>query len=145
MNQIVLNTPFKNEKDEIIFFKTIKSIPLSTLIYYSEILNFEKQYPKANKKEQTNYTKKEIRKINRFYNYNLDFIQYVKEERANYDTMFYTRSNHDSLNYTNLSLYYHAPEFTTSHDLLLGKVKGFDMYIHYLQKKCFYSSQQSQS
>lgn len=138
MNQIVLDTPFQNEKAEITFFKKIKSIPLSKLIYYSEILNFENRYPKADKKEQATYTKKEIRKINRFYNYNLDFILYVKEDRANYDTIFYTRNNHDSLNYTNLSMYYRAPEFTTSHDFLLGKVKGFDMYIHYLQKKLSY-------
>jgi len=134
MNQIVLDTPFQNEKDEITFFKKIKSIPLSNLIYYSEVLNFEKQYPKADKKEQATYTKKEIGKINRFYNYNLDFIQYIKEDRTNYDMMFYTRSNHDSLNYTNLSLYYSAPGFTTSHDFLLGKEKALTCILNICKK-----------
>jgi hypothetical protein len=64
MNQIVLDTPFQNEAAEITFFKKIKSIPLSKLIYNSKILNLENQYPKANKKEQAKYIKKKIRKIN---------------------------------------------------------------------------------
>lgn len=135
MNQIVLNTPFKNEESEITFFKKIKAIPLCKLIYYSEILNFENQYPKANKKEQTKYIQKKIKKINKFYSYNLDFIQYIREDRTNFDALFYTRTNYDSLNYTNTSLYYRTPEFSTSHDFLLGKVKGFDMFIYYLQNK----------
>ncbi len=59
----------------------------------------------------------------------------MREERANFDTQFYTRTNADISNYTNLSLYRFIPEFTTSHDFLLGKVIGFDMYTHYLQNK----------
>jgi len=137
MSHIIINTPFQNEAAEILFFKKIKSIPLSQLIYNTKILNFENQYPKAIKKVQTKYIKKEIRKVNRFYDYNLDFIQYVREERVNFDAQFYTRTNGDILNYTNLSLCRFLPEFTTSHDFLLAKVIGFDLYIHFLQNKLY--------
>ena len=137
MNQIVLNNAFKNEKYEIEFFKKFKIYPLTQLVYYSEILTFENQFPKANAEEQKRYIKKKIKKVNKFYSYNLDFIQYVREESTHFDVLYYTRINRDSLNFTNTKHYYRTPEFSTSHDILLGKVKGYDLLIKYLQKKLY--------
>ena len=135
MNQIVLKNCFKNEESEIEFFKKTKIIPLLKLVFYSEILTFEIQYPKASKEEQINYIEKRIKKINKFYDYNIDFIQYAREEKTHFDKLYYTRINNNSYNFTNTKLYYRTPDFSTSHDILLGKLKGYDLLIVYLQNK----------
>jgi len=137
MNQIVLKNSFENEEYEIDFFKRIKIKPLSKLVYYSEILTFEIQYPKASKEEQIKYIEKRIHKINKFYSYNLDFIQYVREDKCHFDSLYYTRVNCNSYNFTNTKLYYRTPEFSTSHDILLGKLKGYDLLIIYLRDKLY--------
>jgi len=137
MNQIVLKNCFENKEYEIDFFKRIKIVPLSKLVYYSEVLTFEIQYPKASKEEQIRYIEKRIHKINKFYSYNLDFIQYVREDKTHFDSLYYTRVNCNSYNFTNTKLYYRTPEFSTSHDILLGKLKGYDLLILYLRDKLY--------
>lgn len=137
MNQIVLINSFENEESEIEFFKKTKIIPLSKLVFYSEILTFEIQYPKATKGEQIKYIEKRIKKINKFYDYNIDFIQYVRESKTHFDKLYYTRVNNNSYNFTNTKLYYRTPDFSTSHDILLGKLKGYDLLIIYLQNKLY--------
>lgn len=138
MNKKISTSSFDNEADEINFFKSIKVQPLSQLIYYSELRSFEIQYPKASFGEQKEYLEKKIRKTNKFFNYNIEFIQYVRQEKTNLDTSYYTRANYNSFNITDTKSYYRAPEFSTSHDILLGKVIGFDLFINYLKNRLYY-------
>jgi len=137
MNHIVSNSSFDNETEEINFFKNIKIFPLSQLVYYSEVRSFEIQYPKASITRQKKYLEKKIKKVNKFFDYNIEFIQYAKEERTHLDILYYTKKNSNSLNITNTEVYYRAPDFSTSHDILLGKVKAYESFINYLENKLF--------
>ena len=51
----VLKNGFSSRKEEILFFKTVKQIPMVPLIYFSEIHSFEIQFPKANRKAQQKF------------------------------------------------------------------------------------------
>ncbi|MCB0460061.1 MAG: RteC domain-containing protein [Flavobacteriaceae bacterium] len=137
MNKIVISKSFGSESDEIHFFKNIKVVPLTELIYFSEIRSLEIQFPKANIQEQKDYVKYKIRKANKFFHYNLEFIQYVREERTELDKIYYTRVNGDSLNITNMKAYFRSPEFSTSHDILLGKVYAYERFSNYLKNRLF--------
>lgn len=137
MNKMVLENSFPNEKEEIHFFKNIKVVPLTELIYFTEIRSLEIQFPKANIQEQKDYVKYKIRKANKFFHYNLEFIQYVEEGRTEFDTIYYTRANGDSLNITNTKAYFRSPEFSTSHDILLGKVYAYKRFSNYLKNRLF--------
>lgn len=137
MNKMVVSKSFQNEGEEINFFKNIKVVPLTELIYYTEIRSLEIQFPKANIQEQKDYVKYKIRKANKFFHYNLEFIQYVKEGRTELDTVYYTRKNGDSLNITNTKAYFRSPEFSTSHDILLGKVYAYERFSNYLKNRLF--------
>ncbi len=137
MSKKITTSSFLDEVDEINFFKNIKTEPLSQLIYYSELRSFEVQYPKASFGEQKEYLERKIRKVNKFFNYNIEFVQYVRQEKINLDTSYYTRANYNSFNITDTKSYYRAPEFSTSHDILLGKVIGFDLFINYLKNRLY--------
>lgn len=137
MQKSIILQGFAKEQDEIHFFKNIKVIPLTELIYFTEIRSLEIQFPKANVQEQKEYVNYKIRKANKFFNYNLEFIQYVREGRTEFDAIYYTRANGDALNITNTKAYFRTPEFSTSHDILLGKVKAYERFVHYLQNRYF--------
>ena len=137
MSSIIYTTCFINEIDEINFFKRVKIQPLSQLIYFSEIRSFEVQFPKASRLRQKKYLERKIKKANKFFGYNIEFVQYVRDNKTHYDSLYYTRKNYNSLNITDTKTYYRASEFSTSHDILLGKVKGFDLFINYLENRLY--------
>jgi hypothetical protein len=135
MSMLVMNNPFKNEKEEINFFKNIIIYPLSQLIYYSKIRSLEIEFPKVNFVEQKKYIKKKMKRVNKFYIYNADFIQYIVEGKTHFDSLYFTRAKNDSLNFSNTKSCFRDPEFSTSHDLLLAQFKACNLYYSYLKKR----------
>jgi len=88
----ISNFTFKNVEAEINFFKFIKQVPLSNLVYYSELRSFEIQFPVSNQEIQKEYIQKKMGKINRFFRYNLDFVQYIEQNKTGLATKKWTFS-----------------------------------------------------
>ena len=128
------NFKFQDEEDEIIFFKNIKTIPLEKLIYFLELRSFELLFPKVDEKNQKKYLNKKVKKINLFFKNNLDFLHYVKEDRNDLDNIYFTRAHNQSSQVHN-PFYYRSPEFSTSHDIILSKIKAFEKLLIYLKEK----------
>jgi hypothetical protein len=131
----ILSKEFKTIKEEVKFFKETKQIPLTKLIYYSEIRSFEIQFPKGDKDCQLKFIKKKINKLNRFFLYNMDFGQYVNSGATHFDKEYYTRDYLETFYITTSKFYFQDPEFCTPRDMLLGKYKAFDLLIIYLDEK----------
>jgi len=126
---------FKDEANEIEFFRETKQIPLSNLVYFSELRSFMTQYPKGNKALQKRTIIKKIEKLNRFFVYNMDFCQYVEQGKVYLDDHYFTRAYFDKLNVTHSKYYYRDPAFSTSHDLLLAKLLANKRLIKYLDER----------
>lgn len=133
---VVING-FKSTEEEIEFFKTIKQTPFTQLIYYSEIRSFEIQFPKVDSSQQRKYVKKKLGKLNRFFLYNMDFVQYIESEQTHLDKQYFTRDFFDNLPVTSSKFYFQDPDFCTPYDLLLGKLKASKRFINYLQVRLF--------
>ncbi len=131
----VIKNEFETVVEEILFFKSIKQIPLEQLIFYSEVRSFELQYPKADKLLQQKFIKKKLRKLNRFYLYNIDFIQYIEAGHTHFDKHYFTRDHLEFLPITSSKFYFQDPDFSTPRDMLLGKQKGYKLLITYLKRK----------
>ncbi len=131
----ILKRGFKDVRLEIEFFKEIKQVPLSNLIYYSELRSFEMQYPKGNKTLQKRAIIKKIDKLNRFFIVNMDFIQYVEQEHIYLDDHYFTRAYFNKFNITHSKYYYRDPDFSTSHDLLLAKLTANKRLIQHLEER----------
>ena len=131
----VSNFEFQDVESEINFFKSIKQIPLSNLVYYSELRSFEIQFPKGNQEIQKKYIQKKMDKINRFFRYNLDFVQYIEQEKSHLDENYFTRANFRDVNITYSRHYYRDKDFCTSHDLLLAKLFANKRLIDYLKRR----------
>lgn len=133
--KIILVNEFETIQNEIDFFKFIKQVPFSQLIYYSEIRSFEIQFPKADKTEQSKYLKKKLGKLNRFFLYNMDFVQYIESKHTHLDEQYFTRNYLDYIPITSSKFYFQDPDFSTPYDLLFGKLKAYNRFINYLQDK----------
>lgn len=133
--KMVLTSDCKDQTKEIEFFKEIKQIPLSNLIYFSDIRSFEAQFPKGNKLIQKQAILKKLNKLNRFFTVNMDFNQYIEQGRMYLDDRYFTRAYFNKFNVTTSKYYYRDPEFSTSHDLLLAKLLANKRFIKYLEER----------
>lgn len=135
MHRKVWTEKFPNAQEEIAFFKNIKQIPLSNLIYYSEIRCFEAKFPKGNPKVQKKYIQKKIKELNRFFGSHVDFEQYNNLGLTHLDEHYFTRQKSYMPSFQNHNIYYHDPFFNTSHDRLLGKLLGNQRLLYYLKNR----------
>ncbi|MCF6347039.1 MAG: RteC domain-containing protein [Flavobacteriaceae bacterium] len=129
----VVRNKFTNVNSEIEFFKQIKQIPFSNLVYFSELRSFETQFPRGNLEEQKKTINKKISKLNRFFIYNMDFVQYIEQDQVYMDDRYFTKAYLNNFNVTHSKYYYRDPDFSTSHDLLLAKIKANKNLIDYLE------------
>ncbi|MEJ4088662.1 MULTISPECIES: RteC domain-containing protein [Flavobacteriaceae] len=124
-----------SQEEEIDFFKNIKQVPLVQLIYFSEIHSLEIQFPKADKKAQLKFIKKKIKRLNRFFLYNIDFGQYINSNATHFDKEYYTRKYLDTYYITTSNFYFQDPDFSTPRDMLLGRFKAYNSLVVYLDKR----------
>ncbi len=129
----IIKTDFASVTKEVEFFKHQKQISLVQLIYYTEIRSFELQFPKSNVQDQEKALKKKLRKLNRFYLYNIDFNQYVETKLYHFDKQYYTRGHLDNFSITSSKFYFQDPDFSTPRDMLLGKIRAYKLFINYLK------------
>ncbi|MDR6301817.1 RteC domain-containing protein [Mesonia maritima] len=124
---------FEAVTDEVHFFKNLKPVPMSYLIFFTEMRMCELRKPKAGLQFQTSFFKKELKTINKFFYRYSEFSNYMETEQSYLDQQFFSKTPHATelirplINYTQFS------EFETSHDLLWAKIKAMHKLIDYIK------------
>jgi len=134
LKEIVEQEDFDNVPEEIDFFKNIKPCPMSYLIYFSEMRSCESRKPKAGESFQIQFFEKELRKINKFFYRNNDFVQYMEQGHSYMDHQLFTRNHRKNFPFTPTINYYQYPEFSSSHDMLWAKIQAMYRLIHYIRE-----------
>lgn len=134
LKEIVEQNDFETVPDEIDFFKNIKPLPMSYLIYYTEVRSCELRKPKTGTSYQIEFFEKEMRKINKFFSRNRDFVNYMEQGNSYIDHQFFTRNPGNNFPFTPMTDYYQYPEFSSSHDMLWSKIKAMYRFIHYIRE-----------
>src|SRR5690606_23508100 len=94
LKEYVLKRGFKNADEEIRFFKYQKPAILAKLIYYNAIYKIETKKP-YRAKPIRKYLNKELTKLKRFFDNNLDFYKYYRSNNSFLDEKMFLRGNHD--------------------------------------------------
>ena len=84
---------FRDNEEEIDFFKNSKPLILSKLIYYNDIYTLELRKPNGNKEVVKEYYKKKQTAITDFCNNNLDFYQYYRSKATHLDRYYFLRGH----------------------------------------------------
>ncbi|GAA3657455.1 RteC domain-containing protein [Flavivirga jejuensis] len=131
----VVSKGFSKEEDKIQFFKNIKQIPLSYLIYYLEVYAFESQLSKTSEKMQQKFIKKNINRRHQFLVNHLDFVNYIEQGQTHLDVCYFTRNQSIQIMMMHTDYYFYDLDFNTSHDLLLAKINAYKRFISYLEDR----------
>ena len=122
---------FKDEEEEILFFKEIKPKLCFRLIYYRKVYNIEMNRP-TGVDMQREYLREELNEINRYNTKRLDFIRYYRSGASHLDALYFLRGKSDPEQY--LETFYHEldPNFSTNCDFKVAKIMSNDMLSAYL-------------
>lgn len=133
LKSFMLNYNFKNEEEEILFFKEIKPGIISQLIYFIKINNIECKRPMGSIEIQQNFLLHELGKLTLYFNNHLEFYRYYRMNSNFMDDKFFVRGREDvHLHLDNLMIYI-DPEFSTSQDYMVSKIMANDRLEVYLK------------
>lgn len=133
-NEIAENG-FNNLSEEIHFFKNIKPIPLSKLIYFSELATLDYHLSKISTCQQKKLIKLQLKKTHQFFIRNIDFGQYIEMKYTHLDEHYFTRKSNTFCAFHNFSICDIDADFSTPKDNLLAHFKAYGELTSYLRKK----------
>ena len=134
LKEFVLKNDFKNMEEEIHFFKYQKPVIVSKLIYYNAIYKIETRRPYGNKRIRKHFTK-ELKKLKRFFENNLDFYKYYRSNNSFVDEKFFVRGKHDIRLWLDTFYFEADHRFSTSHDYKVAKIIANDLIQVYLEDR----------
>ena len=117
---------FKDEAEEIHFFKETKPELFSKLIYYVKIFNIESRRPTGSREIQEDYLRHELEKLTFFFSNHLEFYQYYRMDSTYFDDRYFMRGKEDLHLYQDSLMFYVDPDFSTSHDYMVAKIIAND-------------------
>ena len=126
---------FQNIDREIHFFKSVKAIPMHYLIYYTELRSCELNMPKGGNLVQIQFLENLEREVNVFFNKHKEFLVYLKLKHTILDKYYYTRKYLNKLPPIKTYPYYKNPSFNTSHDILLARIRAFELFSKYIDQR----------
>lgn len=126
---------FKNEEEEITFFKDTKPKFCYRLIYYRKIYNIEMNRPLAGVDAQKEYLNKELNAINGYTTKRLDFIRYYRSGSTHLDSLYFLRGKLYTEQYLETFYYELDPIFCTNCDFKVAKILANDMLSAYLMQE----------
>lgn len=138
VKKTVADIGFKNEQDEINFFRTIKPQILGKLIYYNKIYRIETSCPVNNGKLYEKYFANQLAMLKREYIEHLcvsDFYRYYRSGRTDRDSIYFKRGHinyHDGLNSIVFEI---DPAFSTFYDYKTARIIANELLYSYLLTK----------
>ncbi|MBZ4190755.1 MULTISPECIES: RteC domain-containing protein [Bacteroidota] len=132
LREQVLQKGFRTQSDEIRFFKFQKPVIVAKLIYYNAIYKIETKKPYGAKPIRK-HLNKELKKLKRFFDENLDFYKYYRSNNTYLDDKLFLRGKHDIKLW--LDTYYLQSDqtFSTSHDYKVAKIMANDLVQCYIE------------
>lgn len=134
LKDYVLKAGFKNQQEEIHFFKHIKPQFIAKLIYYNAVYKIESKKPNETKSAKK-YINNELKKLKKFFDNNLEFYKYYRTNNTFIDDQLFVRGKYDIK--LNLDTFYFETDhsFSTIGDYKAGKILANDLIQVYLEEQ----------
>lgn len=142
LKNFILEREFKSDEEEIYFFKHLKPQMVSKLIYYNTIFKIETKRPFGGEKTLRKYLNKELEKLKRFFDNNLEFYKYYRTNSTYLDHKYFVRGKHDIK--LSLDTFYFETDhsFSTSHDYKVAKIMATDLVQVYIEDQLYNKDQE---
>lgn len=133
-------TGFKDNDGEIRFFKFLKPTIVAKLIYYNAIYKIETKKPYGSKPIRK-YLNRELKKLKRHFDNNLDFYKYYRTNNTSLDEKLFVRGNHDIKLCLDTGYFQSDLTFSTSHDYKVAKIIANDLIQVYIEDQLYNKDQ----
>ena len=126
LRTFILNYTFKDEDEEVLFFKEVKPGIFSQLIYHVKINNIEGKRPMGSLENERNYLLNELENLTIFFNSHLEFYRYYRMNSTFLDDKLFVRGREDFHFHLDNPLIYTDPDFSTSLDYMVAEIMAND-------------------
>lgn len=133
----ILEEGFKNQNEEIYFFKQIKPKIVAWLIYYIELYKVEIKKPQVNDDLQKEFYRKLITQFQTYFADNRDFYSYFRGNANFSDKQYFLRNKKTVKINSDCFNSYLDDEFSTNKDVAIAKFLGYNLLIKKLEKEKF--------
>lgn len=124
---------FRDDAEEIYFFKHIKPGLCSHLVYYRKVYNIEMNRPVGSIETQRTYLLHELDRIHDFQQKRQDFYRYLRSGATSLDCIYFMRGKTDMELYLESFYYERDPQFSTNCDFKVARIMANEMLQGYLQ------------
>lgn len=135
LKSFIVNYSFKDEKEEISFFKDLKPKLFSRLIYYYNVYNIEMRMPAGSIDVKKRYLKRIQDQIKYFFDMNSDFYQYYRSGSIHLDHVYFLRGKPDIQLLLDSSYFDRDADFSTGYDFKAAKIIVNEMLATYIESK----------
>lgn len=135
LRKTIVKNGFLDTSAEIHFFKNIKMLPQSHLFYYEKVLSCEAYMHPMKPKKRKKYLEAKMDEITHFFTVNSIFINYLRLRRTDMDDRYFTRRFLGSTVPVQPNGTQYDPDFNTTHDVLLAKVRAKYRYMEYINRE----------
>lgn len=135
LKKAATKTNFKSKSEEIQFFKEVKPLFTSKLIYFNLVYRIEMKKPNGGNKILKKYYNNELLKLKAFFDNELEFYQYFRSGSTYLDYKYFLRGEFDIK--LALDSYYFESDmsFATSHDFKVATILANDLIELYLENQ----------
>jgi hypothetical protein len=127
----ILKNPFKDEAEQIAFFKHIKPKFYCLHIFYLEKYNIETSIPAGEIEMLKNFYRDELKAVRRFFQHIYFHYQYYRLGATELDELYFIRGV-EVQSVLIPEVPEPDPEFSTSCDYLFSKIKAYELLQDYL-------------
>lgn len=136
LKEFITTYTFKDEEEEIYFFKEVKPRFFCHLIFYQKVYNIEMNRPIGCLDAQEEFLKHELNCIREYANKRLDFYRYYRAGSSHLDHYYFTRTRRDREEQYRDTFYFERdPVFSTSCDFKVAKILSNDMLQVYIREE----------
>ncbi len=126
---------FKDEAEEIYFFKHVKPYLCSHLIYHRKVYNFELNRPVGGCDVQQRYLNRELDRIQEFIDTRREFYGYYRTGATHLDHLYFKRGEADMNTFLEISRHERDPELSSDCDYKASRILANEMFRKFLEKE----------
>lgn len=133
LKTFIIKYKFKSVAEEIVFFKELKPLFHSKLIYHLMVYNIETRRPNGGCKIIKKYLQTELEKLRRYFDANLEFYKYYRTGSNYLDHKYFVKDKHDPRLSPEPFFFDTDVKFCTSHDYRISMILANDLLQIYLE------------
>ncbi len=133
LRERILKNGFKDQAEEITFYKYTKPKFHALYIYHASVFNVESDKPLGTKKATQKYFRNELRRIDNFWQHNLDLYKYYRSGYTHLDKEYFTRGQGFNGLWIDIVTPIMDPDFCTLHSIKIAFLIAYQDLRDYFQ------------